>query len=147
MPLAMILSDRKYSPLFSVHWGDGVGASLLDVFHQKHVTEALDIGETFVNLPLGAVDQDQVAVAELRFHAVAPDGDHGEVGELQSSSRWDVGNVLNDLNYMDDLDRPWIKSMLRLAARAITSMEPKELRVLDQLDGAIRRSSRKEELA
>lgn len=55
----------------------------------------------------------------------------------------DVRNVFHDLAYQSDLDQPWVNSMMRLASRAIASMEHKELRVLDRLDAAIRHSDRK----
>jgi hypothetical protein len=55
----------------------------------------------------------------------------------------DVRNVFHDLSYQSDLDQPWVNSMMRLASRAIASMEHKELRVLDRLDAAIRHSDRK----
>ena len=52
----------------------------------------------------------------------------------------DLGNVLNDLAYDRDLDRPCVDGVLRLAARAIRSMEAKEINAIDQLDEAIRRA-------
>lgn len=54
----------------------------------------------------------------------------------------DVRNVFHDLAYQSDLDQPWVNSMMRLASRAIASMEGRELRVLDRLDAAIRHSGR-----
>lgn len=54
----------------------------------------------------------------------------------------DVRNVLHDLAYSDDLDRAQVNSMMRLAARAVASMEGKELHILDRLDTAIRHAPR-----
>jgi hypothetical protein len=53
---------------------------------------------------------------------------------------YDVKNVFSELGYMDDLDRPAISSILRLAARAVSRMEERELKVLDRLDTAVRAS-------
>lgn len=53
---------------------------------------------------------------------------------------YDVRNVFNELGYMDGLDRPAISSILRLAARAVSRMEERELKVLDRLDTAVRAS-------
>ncbi|MCX7299914.1 MAG: hypothetical protein NTX73_05975 [Rhodobacterales bacterium] len=50
----------------------------------------------------------------------------------------DVGNMCFDLSYEQDLDQPWVNSVLRLAARAIRGMEEKEIDVLEKLDNAIR---------
>ncbi|MFC3059416.1 hypothetical protein [Paenirhodobacter populi] len=50
----------------------------------------------------------------------------------------DVRNVLHELAYADDLDQPWVNSVMRLSARAMQSMQDKEILVLDQLDVAIR---------
>jgi len=54
----------------------------------------------------------------------------------------DVKNVFFDLSYLEDLDKPGINSIMRLAGRAVQSMEDKELHVLDRLDTAVR-SARK----
>ncbi len=56
----------------------------------------------------------------------------------------DVRSVLSGLAYMDDLDRPAVNSMMRLAARAIESTEDKEVRVLDRLDLSIRHEASRE---
>ena len=53
----------------------------------------------------------------------------------------DLGNVFNDLSYEDDLDRPAVNGILRLAARAIRSLEANEIDALDRLDTAIRNAS------
>lgn len=45
----------------------------------------------------------------------------------------DVRNVLFDLSYMQDLDVPGVNSIMRLAGRAVQSMEDKEIRVLERL--------------
>lgn len=52
----------------------------------------------------------------------------------------DVRNVFLDLSYTDDLDKPGVNSILRLAGRAVQSMENKEIQVLDRLDTAVRSS-------
>ncbi len=52
----------------------------------------------------------------------------------------DVRNVFLDLSYTDDLDKAGVKSILRLAGRAVQSMENKEIHVLDRLDTAVRSS-------
>lgn len=52
----------------------------------------------------------------------------------------DVRNVMWKLCYAQDLDQPWVNSMLRLAGRAVMSMEEKEFRVIDRLDAAIRQA-------
>ena len=54
----------------------------------------------------------------------------------------DVRNVFFDLAYQEDPDRPGVNAMMRLAARAIKSMEDKELHALERLDLAIRHSRR-----
>ena len=54
----------------------------------------------------------------------------------------DVRNVFFDLAYQEDLDQPGVNAMMRLAARAIKSMEDKELHALERLDLAIRHSRR-----
>lgn len=54
----------------------------------------------------------------------------------------DVRYIFFDLAYQEDLDKPGINSMMRLAARALLSFEGKELQALDQLDGIIRRSEK-----
>lgn len=54
----------------------------------------------------------------------------------------DVRNVFHDLAYQGDLDQAWVNSVMRLAARAVTSMEEKEVHVLDRLDVALRHSTR-----
>lgn len=53
----------------------------------------------------------------------------------------DVANVLFTLSYEADLDQPGVNSMLRLAARAVQSMEGKEVAALERLDFAIRHST------
>lgn len=57
----------------------------------------------------------------------------------------DVRNVFFDLAYQEDLDQPGVNAMMRLAARAIKSMEDKELLVLERLDLALRHSRREGE--
>ena len=52
----------------------------------------------------------------------------------------DVRNVFFDMAYQEDLDRPNINSIMRLAARALLSFEGKEIPALDQLDYVIRHS-------
>ena len=54
----------------------------------------------------------------------------------------DVMNVFSDLSYADDLDKPGINSILRLAGRAVRSMGNNEMQLLDRLDTAVR-SARK----
>ena len=54
----------------------------------------------------------------------------------------DVRNVFFDMAYQEDLDKPGINSMMRLAARALQSFEEKELSVLDDLDYVIRHSKK-----
>lgn len=53
----------------------------------------------------------------------------------------DVGALLRELAYSDDLDQPWANAAMRLAGRAFISMEHHELSLLDRLDCAIRDSS------
>lgn len=55
----------------------------------------------------------------------------------------DVRNIFFDFSYAADLDRPAINSIMRLAARAVQSMQDNEVKVLDRLDLAMR-ASRKE---
>jgi len=55
----------------------------------------------------------------------------------------DVRNVFYNLAYVEDLDWPWVNSMMRLVARAIASTEDKELYALGRLDAAIRQSGSK----
>lgn len=50
----------------------------------------------------------------------------------------DVGNVFLELAYREDLDQPPVNSIMRLASRAVRSMERKEIEALDRLDTAIR---------
>ena len=57
----------------------------------------------------------------------------------------DVRNGFWDLSYTEDLDQPGVNSIMRLAARAVQSMENKEIHVLGRLDTAVR-SSRAEAL-
>lgn len=52
----------------------------------------------------------------------------------------DVRNVLLDLSYMANLDKPGINSIMRLAGRAVQSMENKEIQVLERLEMAVRSS-------
>lgn len=54
----------------------------------------------------------------------------------------DVYFVMLTLSYENDLDQPGVNSMLRLAARAVMSMEEREVRVLDRLDQVIRHANR-----
>lgn len=54
---------------------------------------------------------------------------------------FDVRNVFNELAYADDLDQPWVNSMMRLAARAVQGMEDKEILALDKLDASIRNAA------
>ena len=54
----------------------------------------------------------------------------------------DIGNVFMDLSYQQDLDQPQINSILRLAGRAVRSMEGKEIQALDRLDYIIRHSKK-----
>lgn len=49
----------------------------------------------------------------------------------------DVRNVFWDLSYTEDLDQPGVNSIMRLAARAVQSMENKEIQVLGRLDTAV----------
>lgn len=52
----------------------------------------------------------------------------------------DLGNIFSMLAWAEDLDQPWITSMLKVAARAVRSMEDKELAALDRLDTGIRQA-------
>ena len=54
----------------------------------------------------------------------------------------DVRKFSWDMAYQDDLDKPAINSMMRLAARALLSFEGKEISVLDALDTVIRHSKK-----
>ena len=54
----------------------------------------------------------------------------------------DVSNIFFDMAYQDDLNKPGINSMMRLAARAIQSFEGKEIQALDRLDYVIRHSKK-----
>ena len=53
----------------------------------------------------------------------------------------DVRNVFFDRAYASDLDQPGVNSIMRLAARAVMSMEDNEARVLDRLDHVLRHAS------
>ena len=50
----------------------------------------------------------------------------------------DLQSLLHSMSYEKDLDHPWVNAALRLAARAVQSMEGKEVAVLNRLDSAIR---------
>ena len=54
----------------------------------------------------------------------------------------DVRKFSWDMAYQDNLDKPAINSMMRLAARALLSFEGKEISVLDALDTVIRHSKK-----
>jgi len=53
----------------------------------------------------------------------------------------DVRCLLHSMAYEEDLDQPWVNAALRLAARAVQSMEEKEVATLDRLDAAIRKTN------
>jgi hypothetical protein len=53
----------------------------------------------------------------------------------------DVREMLIDLSFMGDLNKPGINSILRLASRAVQSLEVKEICILDRLDAAVRSSN------
>lgn len=53
----------------------------------------------------------------------------------------DLYFVMHSLSYEKDLDQPQVNSTLRLAARAVRSMEDKEVRALDRLDHVIRHAN------
>jgi hypothetical protein len=55
---------------------------------------------------------------------------------------FDVGRVFFMLAWTDDLDNPGINSIMRIAARAIQSIEGKEIDALDRLDTGIRHATR-----
>ena len=55
----------------------------------------------------------------------------------------DLYFVMHSLSYEKDLDQPQVNATLRLAARAVRSMEDKEVRVLDRLDHVIRHANPK----
>lgn len=50
----------------------------------------------------------------------------------------DIKTIFQDLSYAEKLDKEGIWSILRLAGRAVQSLEDKEVQVLDLLDTAIR---------
>lgn len=54
----------------------------------------------------------------------------------------DIRSLLHSMAYEEDLDQPWVNAALRLAARAVQSMEEKEIATLDRLDFAIRQTKR-----
>ena len=55
---------------------------------------------------------------------------------------FDVGRVFSMLAWTDDLDNPGINSIMRIAARAVRSMEGKEIDALDRLDTGVRHATK-----
>lgn len=52
----------------------------------------------------------------------------------------DIQRLLHSMAYQEDLDQAWVNATLRLAARAVASVEEREVATLDRLDAAIRQA-------
>ncbi len=53
-----------------------------------------------------------------------------------------VGNILWMLAYSDDLDRPEVNSVMRLAAKAVRSPEDRDIAVIERFDRGVRNFKR-----
>lgn len=91
---------------------------------------------------------EQIAEAELSSRKVALTNKEWSVIDTAIPDiiemLYDFENLCTHLAYEDDLDALWVNSTVRLCARAVRSVEARELAVLQKLDYAIRHAERED---